>query len=101
MLWHWHVELERPNCIERAKQIALGAAAQSSHAREKRLAIRRPQVRRQLQLVLAKWSSTHVALEVLPSGLVVQRYSGEPRDFRKSRPLIGVGGGCRLALNVV
>src|SRR5258706_13138012 len=83
MLLHRHVELERSNRGDRAEYFTLTAAGLRGHALEQASTVLRPQVGRELQLVLAKRRRAHVAFETLSRGLVVHRHRHQPRDLRQ------------------
>src|SRR5882762_3956577 len=59
MLFHRHVEFERSNRGDRAEYFILTALGPRGHALEQASTVLRPQVGRELQLVLAKWSGAH------------------------------------------
>src|SRR6266699_3934800 len=81
MLLHRHVELERSNRGDRAEYFILSGSGLRGHTLEQASTVLRPQVGRELQLVLAKWSGAHVAFEALSRGLFVHRHRHQPRDL--------------------
>src|SRR6266566_587082 len=101
MLLHRHVELERSNRGDCAEYFILSASGLRGHALEQASTVPRPQIGRQLQLVLTKWSGVHVAFEALSRGLVVHRHRHQPRDLRQRDAFIGWCHSGRLGYDVV
>src|SRR4029077_5793854 len=83
MLLNRHVELERSNRGDRAEYFIFAASGLRGHALEQASTVLRPQVSRELQLVLGKWSGAQGAFETLSRGLVVHPPRHQPRDLRQ------------------
>src|ERR1700694_1799052 len=100
MLCHRHVELEWTNRGKRTEHLSLRTAALRNHRLEQGTPVLRSQIRSELQLMLLERSRSHVALEMLPSGLVVHRLSNQARNPGQCDALLPARDGRRIGRNV-
>ena len=100
MFGYRHVELERPDLCHGGEDRVFVSAVQRCHPLKQRFSILRLQIRRQLQLVLAKQRRAHVALQVLPGRLVVQRLRHQLRDLVQRGAFGAHRRGCWLGRDV-
>src|SRR5215212_8028020 len=93
-----HVELEWTNTACFTDHVGFADTPGCSHRGQQRTSVGRPKVRDELELMLPERRSSHVALQVLPCRLVVQRNRHEPRDIRQRFPFTAdrLGGGSWL-----